>query len=285
MPRLMHLLPALAVLTAVSGCSSEPAGVATGAAAATAAATKSQPASTPQSVAIISVSPDQFAVSGGHATWQVLEVAYTIRDPGKVTSAKVEVYARELGVIAREEAPIEASGKVRFTVDPKGSTDLGPTVRFRASCPEGTTDWHELGQAPLPYDQRTDDTLRISNVNPSSIREGPTDSEDSNQRGVGTRVSIYGKKLSKDCSIRLPGGRLVRPVEQPHVLQRPLRRLADAPGHQLPIGLAAVRRGEGQHSRTGPGPGRDQESAVFKITSPNALPNGRATEELIAIRR
>ena len=197
----MPLAVAMAILTVTAGCSTEPAGIATGAAAATAAATKSQPASSSQPVAIVSVWPDQFAVSGGHASWQVLEVAYTIRDPGTVTSARVEVYARELGVIAREEVPIEASGKVRFTVDPKGSADLGPTVRFRASCPQGTTDWHELGQAPLPSDPRTDDTLRISNVSPSSIREGPTDSEDPNQRGVGTRVSIYGKKLSKDCSI------------------------------------------------------------------------------------
>ena len=197
----MHLLPAMAVLTAIAGCSNEPAAVATGAATATAAATKSATPNPAFSVAIVSVSPDYFAVSGGHATWQPLDVAYTIKDPDKITSAKVEVYARELGVIAREDVPIQASGKVRFIVDPKGSTDLGPTVRFRASCPEGTTDWYELGQEPQPSDTRLDGTLRISNVNPSSIKEGPDDSEDSNQRGVGTRVSIYGRKLNKDCSI------------------------------------------------------------------------------------
>ena len=201
MPRLMHLVPAMAVLGTIAGCSSEPPGIATGAVTATATATKSTTDSSRFSVAIVSVSPDYFAVSGGHATWQPLDVAYTIKDPDKITSARVEVYARELGVIAREDVPIQASGKVRFIVDPKGSTDLGPTVRFRASCAEGTTDWYELGQEPLPYDTRMDNTFRISNVSPSSIKEGPSDSEDSNQRGVGTRVSIYGKKLNKDCSI------------------------------------------------------------------------------------
>ena len=45
---------------------------------------------------------------------QPLDVAYTIKDPDKITSAKVEVYARELGVMAREGVPIQASGKVRF---------------------------------------------------------------------------------------------------------------------------------------------------------------------------
>ena len=201
MQRLTHLVPAIAVVTSIAGCSNEQAAVATGAAAATAAATKSTAASPRFSVAIVSVSPGYFAVSGGHATWQPLEVAYTILDPGKVTSARVEVYARELGVIAREEVPIQASGTVRFIVDPKGSTDLGPTVRFRASCSEGTTDWYELGQEPLPYETRMDDTFRISAVNPTSIKEGPDDSEDPNQRGVGTRVSIYGRKLNKDCQI------------------------------------------------------------------------------------
>jgi hypothetical protein len=190
----------LPLVFAFAGCSNEPTAVTTGPANVAAAATRPR-TSTPLSLSIVSVSPETFSVTGGRAAWQVLEVAYTILDPAKVQSARVEVYAREIGVISRMDVPVQASGTVRFLVDPQGPSDFGPTVRFRASCPEGTTEWYELGQEPLPYEDRMGDTLRITNVNPSSIKEGPDESEDSNQRGVGTRVSIYGKKLSAACSI------------------------------------------------------------------------------------
>ena len=189
-------------ISALPACSAEPPGVATGAAtAATRAAAARPPADNVAVPRIVTVSPDTFSVVNGQATMQSFEVAYEISDPSQVDTARLEAYAREYGVISRMDVPVQARGTAHFVVEPRGTVDLGPTVRFRATCPAGTTEWFELGQVPQSYDAQRANTFGIMNVAPTSIKDGPDDSADSNQRGVGTRIKIFGKKLSAACSI------------------------------------------------------------------------------------
>jgi hypothetical protein len=92
--------------------------------------------------------------------------------------------------------PME-NGVAHFAIEP-GSHSLGPTVRFRASCPKGVTDWHTLGQMPFDYDTRMSDVFRIGSVSPDSVRWTPAMDGES---GAGQRMTIWGPTLGAGCRI------------------------------------------------------------------------------------
>lgn len=143
------------------------------------------------------MTPERLSLAGDRVDTQTLTVSYSIPDPSTVTEAQLKLYVDEVGDIATETIAPAAQGTTTFLVQPRQHS-VGPWVRFRASCPTGTTDWHALGQIPLDYDDRMSKVFRIGNVMPQSIRwtEALTNNE-----GGAQRVKIWGPGLPGDCRI------------------------------------------------------------------------------------
>jgi hypothetical protein len=186
------LIPATLALTAA--CSSPPP--------ATSSAPLADSAQTTlaarSNLAIGTVAPERLALSGDRVDVQTLTVSYSIPDPATVTEARLKLYVGEIGDIATQTVTPAEKGTTEFALQPTPHS-VGPWVRFRASCPNGTTDWHALGQITPDYDERMSTAFRIGNVMPQSIpwSEAMTDS----QSGAGKRVKIWGPGLPADCRI------------------------------------------------------------------------------------
>lgn len=143
------------------------------------------------------ISPQKLVTSGNQIAAQIISVAYRIPHPENVTTAVLHLYVKEIGDIATMPVTPTENGVVRFAIEPSAHS-LGPTVRFRASCPAGVTDWYTLGQIPLDSDARMSDVFRISNVTPESVPYSPAMDGES---GAGQRVMIWGRTLGTGCRI------------------------------------------------------------------------------------
>ncbi len=143
------------------------------------------------------ISPQKLVTSGNQIAAQIISVPYRIPHPENVTAAALHLYVKEIGDIATMPVTPTENGVVRFAIEPS-SHSLGPTVRFRASCPKGITDWYTFGQIPLDTDARMSDVFRISNVTPESVPDSPAMDGES---GAGKRVTIWGKALGAGCRI------------------------------------------------------------------------------------
>ncbi|HKV99715.1 MAG TPA: hypothetical protein VJN96_07820 [Vicinamibacterales bacterium] len=154
-----------------------------------------QPART--AFAITAVTPEQLALEGDRVGTQTLTVSYSIPDPATVTEAQLKLYVGEIGNIATQTVTA-GEHEAQFVIEPSPHS-LGATVRFRASCSSGTTDWFTLGQMPDESNPRGAKVFRIDNVTPQSIRWSEAMGE--GQGGVGARVSIWGSELPGDCRI------------------------------------------------------------------------------------
>lgn len=150
--------------------------------------------------AILSVAPERLRLEGASVAPQTLDVSYRIREPETVLEAWLELQVSVVGELARVAVPIQASGSVRFDVMPRRHS-LGPHVRFRAACPQGTTDWHSLGSPPRPLAESEADVFQIGYVSPSSIPWSTSLDPAYGGGGGGKRVSISGKRLTADCRI------------------------------------------------------------------------------------
>jgi hypothetical protein len=148
-------------------------------------------------VGIGDVSPQKLVTSGNQIAAQIISVPYRIPHPENVTAAALKLYVKEIGDIATMPVTPMENGVAQFAIEPS-SHSLGPTVRFRASCPKGVTDWHTLGQIPFDYDTRMADVFRIGSVSPDSIRWSPAMDGES---GAGQRVTIWGPTLGAGCRI------------------------------------------------------------------------------------
>ena len=144
------------------------------------------------------VTPPQLMVRGGQIAPQILRVPYSIPDPATVTNATLILYVGELGPVVTRTVTPEAAGVAHFAIEPRAHS-LGAHVRFRASCPGGTTGWYSLGQVPLSYEARMADVFQISSVTPTSIPWSPA--MDPSQSAAGHRVMIFGPKLTPECRI------------------------------------------------------------------------------------
>ena len=151
---------------------------------------------TPTTLAISSVSPERLALEDDHVGSQTLTVSFSIPDPSSVTSAQLRLYVGEIGNIAMQKITPAEHGTARFAID-LSPQSVGPTVRFRAVCPSGTTEWYTMGQIPYDYQERMAKVFRISNVTPESVRW----SEALDAPGAGQRVAIWGSGLPSDCRI------------------------------------------------------------------------------------
>jgi hypothetical protein len=147
--------------------------------------------------AIGAVTPERLSLAGDRVDSQTLNVSYSMPNPSTVTEAQLKLYIEEVGDIATQTVAPAEQGTATFAVDPK-SHSIGPWVRFRATCPAGTTDWYTLGQIQLDYDTRMSKDFRIGSVMPQSIRWTQSLSENPD---AAQRVKIWGPGLPADCRI------------------------------------------------------------------------------------
>ena len=154
-----------------------------------------RPAAAPAKVPvkIVKVEPDTIMVHHGTAVPGEYTVHYLIGEPEKVEEAKVTVYVPGVDdVILKQDVHIVAADTATFTIAPRW--DFGPTLRFRAVCPQGTTDWFTYGSELLPLEERMAPGLRIANVGPERIFYNLT-----GQEGGSQRISILGRELGPGC--------------------------------------------------------------------------------------
>ena len=172
-----------------------------------AAAAEPQPRGEPNAIPgevrprIVSISPDTMSVNDGAGTPGSYSLDYVINEVEKVESGMLQVTAPGIGVLAKIPFTPSAEGSVSFDVDPS-RLDFGPTVAFRARCPEGDTEWYTLGTR-LPDEQRSLPGPRITSVAPDRISLSRTlmRNEGEVPAGSGVQVTIYGNQLSSDCSL------------------------------------------------------------------------------------
>ena len=191
---------AAAVAIAMAACSTPAPDVKPKPAAATAppaTGTPWNPSPDQLGVGIGDVTPQKLVTSGNQIAAQIISVAYRIPHPENVTSAALKLYLKEIGDIATMPVTPMENGVAHFAIEPSRHS-LGPTVRFRASCPKGVTDWHTLGQMPFDYDTRMSDVFRIGSVSPDSVRWTPAMDGES---GAGQRMTIWGPTLGAGCRI------------------------------------------------------------------------------------
>jgi hypothetical protein len=146
-------------------------------------------------VEIVSVSPETIDIRGGRAMPTTFTIEYRIANPEKVEKAEIRIVAKGLGIIKRDAVPVQASGIVTLSFD--SSHDFGPLVRFRVTCPQGTTDWQTLGAPPLPLEERQTGEFRITAVSPSHVEPDYSGAS----VGSGVRIGVHGRGFSKDCTV------------------------------------------------------------------------------------
>ena len=196
------VLVSLAAAIAIAACSTpapdvNPKPAAAAAASPPATGTPWNPSPDQMGVGIGDVSPQKLATSGHQVAAQIISVAYRIPHPENVTEAALKLYVKEIGDIATMPVTPMENGVAQFAIEPR-SHSLGPAVRFRASCPQGMTDWYTLGQMPFDYDTRMSDVFQIGSVSPDSVRWS---SAMDGESGAGQRVNIWGPTLGAGCRI------------------------------------------------------------------------------------
>lgn len=146
---------------------------------------------------IVSVSPDTVSASNGGVSLGLLRVSYTIPNPEKVEKAELQLYNDVTRVIARTPVPIQAEGSMEWNV--AASPNLGPSVRLRADCPTGFTDWAVLGL--YQYPASTAQTY-INNVTPKYIRQPYSfDPDNAPTPGV-ANVEVWGAGFQPPCKVQ-----------------------------------------------------------------------------------
>ena len=204
----LHLLIALALAALTSAACGTGTDTDTSAASSAASAAEPPPRGVPNAIPgevnprIISISPDTMSVSDGAGTPGSYSLEYTINEIEKVENGWLRVTAPGVGIL-ENKIPFtpSAEGTVTFDIDPS-KVDFGPTVAFRARCPEGETEWYTLGTR-LPDNQRSLPGPRITSVSPDriSLTRTLTRNEGEIQAGAGVSVMIRGNQLTADCGL------------------------------------------------------------------------------------
>jgi len=120
-------------------------------------------------------------------------LTYEIDHPEKATKAYIAIRASGLGELQRFDVDVQPRGQIEFLLD-ASNFDFGPTVRFRAHCPFGTTDWFNMGGDPAEFPQRLS-SEQIGNVTPAYIA-----TPRGLQQGAGVPLTIWGAKITRECT-------------------------------------------------------------------------------------
>jgi hypothetical protein len=94
-------------------------------------------------------------------------LTYEIDHPEKATKAYIAIRVSGLGELQRFDVDVQPRGQIEFLLD-ASNFDFGPTVRFRAHCPFGPSDWFTMGGDPVEFPQRLS-SEQIGNVTPAYI--------------------------------------------------------------------------------------------------------------------
>jgi hypothetical protein len=144
------------------------------------------------------VSPDRVLIDGDRVAPQAFDVSYRMRDVKSIRDAWIQLDIPGAGELTRVGVALQDSGSVRVEVG-SGSPSLGPTVRFRASCANGASQWYTMGQAFAGSRAADAGAVRITNVSPPSIARSAA--MDPAKTGAGQRVVVTGKGVSADCNV------------------------------------------------------------------------------------
>jgi hypothetical protein len=140
---------------------------------------------------IVSMSPETITVRDGHAPMTRYSLTYEITNSEKVKKAYISVRAVGVGEVQRFEVDVQPRATIEFLLD-ASRIDLGPTVRFRANCPNGVTDWFIMGSNSLES-QPNLSSRQIGNVSPSYVEMGR------GQAG-GLPIEIWGSQITRECT-------------------------------------------------------------------------------------
>ena len=149
--------------------------------------------------AIKSVTPDTVLVRGGHAAGGTYSVEYEIADAALVSEAELTIHAPGVGNLQKLAVSPQDRGTLTFDLDT--STNLGPTIAFRAHCPDGETEPYVLGTERAGYGTRTEPGLRVTSVAPDRIDldSAYIRGEGHIPEGAGVPITIFGSELTADC--------------------------------------------------------------------------------------
>jgi hypothetical protein len=161
---------------------------------------------------IVKLDPATIVYRDGHLLGGRYTLEYDVLGIEKVKGIRIEIYSPGAGRLQLIDAPVEAHNTLTFDLDP-GDRDFGPTVQFRARCPEGTTDWATMGLLPTDYPHRTDQALSVDSIYPPYIERNPNSFS-----GSGVNISLGGTRLTHECTpeAQVDGS----PVELHNVLVR-----------------------------------------------------------------
>jgi hypothetical protein len=140
---------------------------------------------------IVSMSPDTIPFHNGNVPMTHYSLTYEIEHSEKATKAYISVYAPGVGEVQRFDVDVQPRATIEFLLD-ASNFDMGPTVRFRAHCPYGDTDWFVMGGDPMPYPQ-INSTSQIGNVDPAYVQRG-------HPNVGGVPVTIAGSKFTRECT-------------------------------------------------------------------------------------
>ncbi len=156
---------------------------------------------------IVSMTPDTAVVSSGRVTSTRYSLTYEIDNADKATKAWISIYLPGIGEVDKFDVEVQPRGEIEFFLDP--NVDLGPTVRFRAHCPNGDTDWFTMGSPAAEFNDRMTKHM-IGNVTPQYVKAGPE------TPGAIVPVTIWGAQLTSQCTLEgeMDGASVQMPIIQ-----------------------------------------------------------------------
>ena len=146
---------------------------------------------------IVSVNPETVSASNGNVSLGLLHVRYTMPSPERVQKAELQIYNTAARVIARTDVPIRAEGTIDWVAG--ASANIGPSVRLRADCPGGFTEWVPLGLYQYPASTAQ---IRINNVTPKYIRQPYSfDPDNAPTPGI-ANIEVWGVGFTNTCKVQ-----------------------------------------------------------------------------------
>jgi len=146
------------------------------------------------SPAIVSISPTTVPIRAGHAYTERYTLEYDILGIEKVKSGYITIYSPGVGQVQKIDFSPQAHGSIEFTLDVE-NFDFGPSIRFRAVCPKGNSDWIPMGLIPADYPPHDPSLLQMGTISPSYIQAR----NDANNPASGVEITLWGQQFETGC--------------------------------------------------------------------------------------